>query len=84
MEKLESVDGLVVSQQKEWAEILTGFEARNRYTVMDTFGTTLYLAAEWEGSFLTRVMLRSLRPFTIYVIDPDGSRVLILRRPFKF
>ncbi len=84
MEKLESVDGLVVSQQKEWAEIITGFEARNRYTVMDTFGKTLYLAAEWEGSFIARVMLKSLRPFTIYVINPDGSRVLILRRTFRF
>jgi uncharacterized protein YxjI len=84
MEKLESVDGLVVSQQKEWAEILTGFETRNRYTVMDPFGTTLYLAAEWEGAFLTRVLLKSLRPFTIYVINPDGSRVLILRRIFRF
>jgi uncharacterized protein YxjI len=51
---------------------------------MDPFGTTLYLAAEWEGSFLTRVLLKSLRPFTIYVINPDGSRVLILRRIFRF
>jgi len=84
MEKLESVDGLVISQQKEWAEIITGFEARNRYTVMDPFGTTLYLAAEWEGSFLTRIIFRSLRPFTIYVINPDSSRVLILRRTFRF
>lgn len=36
MEKLAGVEGLIVSQSKEWAEILTGFETRNKYVVMDT------------------------------------------------
>ncbi len=49
MERLESVDALVISQEKDWSEIITGFEARNRYNVLDTSGELLYLAAEWKG-----------------------------------
>ena len=84
MEKLKSVDALVVSQQKEWSEILTGLEARNRYTVMNSSGELLYLADEWEGSFWARILFKSMRPFTIYIVNADGSHVLILQRPFRF
>ncbi len=84
MERLESVDTLVVSQEKEWSEIITGFEARNKYNVLDASGELMYLAAEWEGSFWTRIVLKSIRPFTIYVMAPDGNRILILQRPFRF
>ena len=87
MEKLESVNTLVIRQEKEWPEIITDLEARNKYMVMDASGNPLYMAAEWEGSFFTRNMLKSLRPFTIYIMPLDGSdstRVLALQRPFKF
>jgi uncharacterized protein YxjI len=84
VEKLESVDTLVVRQRKEWSEILTGFEARNSYEIMDASGQVLYTAAELEGSFWTRVLLKALRPFTIYIMEPGGGRVLILDRPFTF
>ena len=46
MENLSAVSALVVSQKKEWGEIATGFETRNRYTVSDGSGNTLYVAAE--------------------------------------
>ncbi len=84
MEGLESVDTLVIRQEKEWSEIITGFEARNKYNVLDASGELVYLAAEWEGSFWTRVILKSIRPFTIYIMTPDSNRVLILQRPFRF
>ena len=84
MEKLESVDTLIVSQEKDWTEIISGYEMRNKYNILDADGKLVYLAAEWEGSFWTRVILKSIRPFTIYIMNPDGSRVLILQRPFKF
>lgn len=38
MEEMASLDGLVVKQQKEWTEILTGFETKNKYAVLDTAG----------------------------------------------
>ena len=84
MEKIESVDTLVIGQRKEWSEILTGLEARNKYEIMDASGQMLYIAAELEGSFWTRVFLKAIRPFTVYIMEPGGGRVLVLDRPFKF
>lgn len=84
MEMLESIDTLVISQIKDWSEIITGFEARNKYNILDSSGRLVFLAAEWAGSFWTRILLKSLRPFTIYIMTPDTNRVLILQRPFKF
>ncbi len=49
MEKLSTATGLIIRQQKEWGEILTGFETRNKYIVSDVSGTRLYLAAEEGG-----------------------------------
>ncbi|MBD3181895.1 scramblase [Candidatus Poribacteria bacterium] len=84
MEKIESLETLVISQQKEWSEILTGFEAVNNYIILDTDKNPLYVASEWDRSFLERIFLKSLRPFTIYISDLDGKRLLILHRSFKF
>ena len=53
MEKLASVEGLVVSQKKEWGEIMTGFETKNRYVISDSMGNELYRAAE-EGARFSR------------------------------
>ena len=50
MRRLESVGGLAVSQQKEWGEILTGFEGINKYVVSDERGTELFYALEEQSS----------------------------------
>jgi len=84
VERLSSISSLVVSQQKEWGEILTGFETKNRYAVSDVSGSRLYLAAEEAGSTLLRWFLKALRPFTIAVLTEDGQVVLRVMRPFRF
>ncbi|MBN2211004.1 MAG: hypothetical protein JW709_06370 [Sedimentisphaerales bacterium] len=84
MEKLKAGNGLIVRQKKEWGEILTGFETRNKYTVMDTDGNELYYAAEIGGNFLLRWFLTAFRPFTIQVVNPDNSMVMRIQRPFRF
>ena len=84
MKRLSSISGLVVNQQKEWGEILTGFETKNRYTISDVSGNKLYLAVEEEGSMLLRWFLKALRPFTIAVLAEDGQVVLRVTRPFRF
>ena len=84
MEQLQSTDALVVRQQKEMGEILTGFETKNRYVVMGPAGNELYVAAEEGGSFFMRIFLRALRPFTILVMDLQENLVLRLVRPFRF
>lgn len=75
---------LVVQQVKEWGEILTGFETRNKYVVRDTSGKDLYLAAEEEGNLILRLLLKAMRPFTIRVMTTDGELFLKLKRPFRF
>lgn len=52
MERLSSVNGLVISQKKEWGEIFSGFETKNKYAVLDTSGNELYIALEEKGSSL--------------------------------
>ena len=84
MERLSSMSSLVVSQQKEWGEILTGFETKNKYAISDASGARLYLAAEEAGSLLLRWFLKALRPFTVAVLTEDGQVVLRVVRPFRF
>ena len=61
MQELASATGLVVSQRKEWGEILSGFETKNRYAVQDLSGNLVYQAAEEDGSMLLRMFLKALR-----------------------
>ena len=84
MDRLSSISGLVVSQRKEWGEILSGFETKNKYVVFDQSGSQLYLAAEEQGSTLARWLLKALRPFTIAVLSEDGQVILRIVRPFRF
>jgi uncharacterized protein YxjI len=92
MERLSSIDTLVVSQKKEWLEITTGFEQRNRYAVMDSTGAALYVAVENEGSFLARWFLKAQRPFEMSVLTRESGSgpalgahpVLQFKRPFRF
>jgi hypothetical protein len=81
---LSSISGLVVRQLKEWGEILTGFETKNKYAISDVSGQRLYLAAEEAGSMLLRWFLKALRPFTVAVFTEDGREVLRVVRPFRF
>jgi len=84
VEKMTSTGSLVVSQRKEWGEILTGFETKNKYVVSDESGGTLYLAAEEDGSLLARWFLTALRPFRIAIMAEDGHLALRVTRPFRF
>lgn len=84
MERLAATAGLMVRQQKEWGEILSGFETRNKYVVTDMAGSPAYLAAEENRSLLLRVFLKALRPFTISIMGEDGWPVIRVDRPFRF
>ena len=84
VERLAKAAGLVIRQQKEWGEILTGFETKNRYMVSDEAGRNLYLAAEDAGSPVIRWFLKALRPFMIAVLTEAGQEVLRVVRPFRF
>jgi uncharacterized protein YxjI len=83
MDRLGPLDTLLVKQKKEFGEVLTGFEMKNRYLVMDTTGTDLYYAVE-QSSFFLRWFLRALRPFALLILDLQGKTVLRLIRLFRF
>ena len=84
MEALAQADGLVIQQKKEWGEILTGFETKNKYSVSNTAGQQLYYAAEVGGNFLVRMFLKAWRPFEIAIVNPQNELVLTLKSPFRF
>lgn len=84
MQNLSSISRLVVTQQKEWGEILTGFETVNKYAVSDDSGRMLYWAAEEPGSILARWLLKALRPFTVAILARDGETVMRVERRFRF
>ncbi|MGD1974081.1 MAG: phospholipid scramblase-related protein [Desulfobacterales bacterium] len=87
LDNLEQAETLIVKQQKEWGEILTGFETKNKYQVVDHFSNPLLEAQEEGGSALTtitRLFLKALRPFTIDLFSPQGAGLFKLTRPFRF
>ena len=85
MENLNSVSDLVVRQRRELAEIITGFETKNAYSIEDVHGQQLYVAAEESGSTMMRIFLRALRPFVIRILA-DGSDAISLKitRAFRW
>ena len=56
-----------MKQKKEWGEILSGFEARNKYVVLDENGREVLAAFEEGGAMLARWLLKSLRAFVMRI-----------------
>jgi hypothetical protein len=84
MKQLQPVSNLVVTQCKEWGEILTDFETKNKYIVRSETGAELYWAAEEGGSIILRWLLKALRPFTVVVLSADKEVLIRIKRPFRF
>ncbi len=84
MNELSVANTLVVSQKKEWGEIVSGFETKNRYVVLNELGNILYEAREESGSLLMRWFLRALRPFSIVLSPPNQTPEFLVERPFRF
>ncbi len=77
-ERLASGSRFGVRQVKEWGEVLTDFETRNRYEILADDGTPIGLAAEEGGGigrFLMRSFLRAARPTTLHLLDSEGRQL---------
>jgi uncharacterized protein YxjI len=83
MDRMKTLDAILIKQDLEWKEILTGFEAKNRYSLIDVSGEKVYRAAE-QSPFLARQFLQSFRPFTMHVLTLDGAPIIKMIRPFRF
>ncbi|MFH2000338.1 MAG: phospholipid scramblase-related protein [Planctomycetota bacterium] len=84
MESLATASGLSIRQMKEWGEILSGFECRNKYIVLDQDGRELYYVGEQPGMLFLRLFLKAVRPFKMDIFKPNQIRALRLSRPFRF
>ncbi|NWS86920.1 PLS1 scramblase, partial [Toxostoma redivivum] len=82
LEYLTQIDQILIHQQLELLEIVTGFETNNKYELKNALGQRVYFAAE-DTDFLTRICCGPARPFTIHIIDNLGHEVITLRRPLR-
>jgi len=87
LQALAQATALMIRQKKEWGEILTGIETKNKYEVVGLQNSTVLDVEEVGGSameVITRVFLKSLRPFTMNLFSAQGTALYQLRRPFRF
>ncbi|XP_043926049.1 phospholipid scramblase 2-like [Protopterus annectens] len=82
LEYLSQIDQLLVHQQIELLEILTGFETNNKYEIKNSMGQRVYFAAE-ENDCCTRNCCGPGRPFSMKIIDNTGREVISLNRPCR-
>jgi uncharacterized protein YxjI len=79
----EGASVVKVSQKKEWLEILTDFESRNRFTI-DFDGRDGVLLAAEESSSWTRFVLGSMRPYTLVIQTREKKPVLRMHARLRF
>jgi uncharacterized protein YxjI len=82
---INSSQNFVIKQKKEWIEIFSGIETKNKYSILDDQMSEIGFIVE-QGSgffhFIKRWFLRSHRPFKITVMDKEGHHILSLSRKF--
>lgn len=87
LERFAGAHALMIRQKKEWGEILSGFETRNKYDIIDNLDNVLFQVEEESGALstiITRLLLQALRPFTMHIFSPEGNEIFRLKRPFRF
>ncbi|NWX82022.1 PLS1 scramblase, partial [Nothoprocta pentlandii] len=82
LEYLTQIDQILIHQQIELLEIITGFETNNKYEIKNTLGQRVYFAAE-DTDFCTRNCCGPSRPFNIHILDNLGHEVINLQRPLR-
>ena len=72
LEYLLQVDQLLVKQQIELVEVISNFEAENKYKVLNTMGQQVYFAVE-HSSCLQRQCCGSIRDFEMSILGLDEA-----------
>lgn len=76
---------LFVKQRKEWLEIFTDWETRNKYDLLTGDGRVVGHVAEHGtgfGAVMARLFFKTHRPFEANVWNASRSLVLRFQRPF--
>lgn len=82
---LNSVSSVKVQQNEGLFRIVTGWQTRNRYVIIDPLGQTLGYIAERDTGFLSSVSRQffgSRRSLTIDVFNLEGQPVAQIKRPW--
>uniref|UniRef100_A0A8P0SD99 Phospholipid scramblase n=2 Tax=Canis lupus familiaris TaxID=9615 RepID=A0A8P0SD99_CANLF len=82
LQQHSKIDQILIHQQIELLEVITGFETNNKYEIKNSFGQRIYFAAE-DTDFCTRNCCGASRPFTIRILDNMGQEVITLERPLR-
>ncbi|XP_053456346.1 phospholipid scramblase 1 isoform X2 [Nycticebus coucang] len=82
LEYLTQINQLLVHQQVEILEVLTGFETNNKYAIKNSLGQRVYFAVE-DTDCCTRNCCGPSRPFTMRILDNMGREVITLERPLR-
>lgn len=82
LEYLSQVAQLLIHQQVELLEALTGWESHNKYQIKNTLGQQVYFAAE-ESGCCTRQFCGSHRGFIMHITDNLGQEIIRVTRDFK-
>ncbi len=82
LEYLTQIDQLLVHQQIELWEIMTGWETANRYIVKNTLGQQIYFAAE-NSNCCARQYCGPSRPFEMSILDNTQNEVIHIVRPLR-
>nr|XP_046244614.1 phospholipid scramblase 1-like [Scatophagus argus] len=82
LEYLTHLDQLLVHQSVNLAEIITGWEINNAYTIKNSLGQQIFVATEDNDIFIMQAC-GPARPFTIRLHDNTGQEVLTLTRPLR-
>ncbi|CAH1776140.1 unnamed protein product [Owenia fusiformis] len=82
LEYLTLIDQLLVHQQVEMLEVITGFETKNKYQIKNSMGQQIYFAQE-ESSCCERQCCGPQRGFIMHITDNSGKEVITCTREFK-
>jgi len=82
LEYLTQVDQLICKQIVEMFEVLTGWECKNKYRILNTLNQQVYYAFE-ESDLCNRMCCGPNRGFIIHITDNYQQEVLRIERPFK-
>ncbi|XP_008587639.1 PREDICTED: phospholipid scramblase 1-like [Galeopterus variegatus] len=75
LEYLSQIDQVLIHQQIELLEVLTGFETNNKYEIKNSLGQRIFFAAE-DTDCCTRNCCGPSRPFTMRIVDNTGREVV--------
>ncbi|CAL1540900.1 unnamed protein product [Lymnaea stagnalis] len=81
LEYMGAVDQLICKQEVSIFELLTGFEAKNKYRVFNSLNQQAYWALE-ESELCNRLFCGPQRGFVFHVVDNNQQDVLTIERPF--